>query len=51
MNKNIEDVINRWKNELDNQVERFDKSAETLKNFENTFQKRFEMVIYNNYHK
>jgi hypothetical protein len=45
MKKSIEDVINKWKSELDNQVDKFETQGENLKNFELIFQKNFEGVI------
>ena len=45
MKKSIEEVINHWKIELDNQVDRFDASAEKLKNFEFMFRKHFETIV------
>jgi hypothetical protein len=44
MKKSIEDVINRWKSELDNQIDRFENLGERLKNFELMFQRNFESV-------
>jgi hypothetical protein len=44
MKKSIEEIINHWKNELDNQVDRFDSSADKLKNFEFMFRKHFETI-------
>jgi len=44
MKKSIEEVINHWKNELDNQVDRFDNCADKLKNFEFMFRKHFETI-------
>lgn len=46
MKKSIEDIINHWKNELDNNVDKFKNSSEKLKEFELLFQKNFETVKY-----
>lgn len=44
MNASIEDIINRWKLELDNQVEKFEKSAYSIKEFEINFQNQYDRV-------
>ena len=45
MNLSIEDLINKWKLELDNQVEKFEKSSDSIKNFELNFQNQYDKVI------
>jgi hypothetical protein len=47
MSRNIEDVINHWKSELDRTVGKFEDQTEKLKNFEMVFQKNFETVNFN----
>jgi hypothetical protein len=42
MKKSIEDVVNKWKSDLDAQVDKFESNAERLKNFEIMFLKHFE---------
>jgi hypothetical protein len=49
MSKNIDDVINHWKNELDKTVNKFEDQTDKLKNFEVIFQKNFETVKLNIY--
>jgi hypothetical protein len=44
MISSIEDLINKWKLELDNQVEKFDKAADSIKNFELNFQNQYDKV-------
>jgi hypothetical protein len=44
MKKSIEDVINKWKNDLDTQVDKFENNAEKLKQFEFMFLKNFESI-------
>jgi hypothetical protein len=44
MRKSIEDVINRWKNDLDKQVEKFNDLCERLGKFEEQFQNNFDNV-------
>ncbi len=44
MKKSIEEVINNWKNKLDNQTKKFLTSAEHLREFENKFLKYCETV-------
>jgi len=45
MSLSIEDLINNWKLELDNQVEKFEKAADSIKNFELNFQNQYDKVI------
>lgn len=45
MNVSIEDLINNWKLEMDSQVEKFEKSAETIRNFEFMFQDQYTKVF------
>ncbi len=46
MKKSIEEVINRWKKEMDKQTSKFTDSGERLKHFEQIFNKNFENVGY-----
>jgi hypothetical protein len=49
MNKNIEELINKWKHELDNEVHTFESLSQKLKNYELVFKKNFETVYNTNY--
>jgi len=44
MKKSVEDVINRWKREMDRQVSIFNQTCEKLQNFEFLFQTSFDNV-------
>jgi len=44
MKKTIEEVVNKWKNDLDKQVDKFEVTAEKLKNFELKFLNNFESI-------
>lgn len=44
MKKSIEEVINRWKKEMDKQTSKFSDNGERLKHFEQIFNKNFENV-------
>lgn len=44
MSLSIDDLINKWKLELDNQVEKFEKAADSIKNFELNFQSQYDKV-------
>ena len=45
LNKSVEDNINRWKSDLDKQVDRFDNVCNDLKNFESFFQANLTNII------
>jgi len=45
MKKPIEEVINRWKNELDKQTNKFYEQGDKLKQFELIFNKNFENLM------
>lgn len=45
MGLSIEDLINKWKLNLDNQVEKFEKAADSIKNFELNFQNQYDKVL------
>ena len=47
MSLSIDDLINKWKLELDNQVCGFEKSADSIKNFELNFQNHYNKVRMN----
>ncbi len=47
MNKSIQEIVNKWKQELDNQVHTFENVGEKLKNFELVFHKNIETVNFN----
>ena len=44
MSLSIDDLINKWKLELDNQVDKFEKAADSIKNFELNFQNQYDKV-------
>jgi len=44
MKKSIEDVVNKWKSDMDAQVDKFESNAERLKKFEVLFLQKFESI-------
>jgi hypothetical protein len=44
MSSSLEDLINKWKIDLDSQVSNFEKSVDSLKEFEINFQKDYNKV-------
>jgi hypothetical protein len=47
MNKPIEELLNKWKNELDTEVKTFDLTGQKLNNFEKVLHQNFDTVIIN----
>lgn len=45
MKRSIEEVINKWKKEMDKQTSKFTDNGERLKHFEQIFNKNFENVM------
>jgi len=45
MKKSVEDVINKWKREMDRQVSIFNQTSEKLQNFEYLFQNNYDNVL------
>ena len=45
MNKPIEELLNKWKNELDTEVKNFDLTGQRLNNFERVLYQNFDTVI------
>lgn len=44
MKKSIEDVVNKWKSDMDAQVDKFESNAEKLKKFDVMFLQKFESI-------
>jgi hypothetical protein len=44
MKKSIEDLVNKWKSDMDMQVDKFESNAEKLRHFELMFMKNFESI-------
>ena len=44
MKKSVEDIVNKWKLEMDRHVAIFNQTAEKLKQFEEMFQQNFDYV-------
>jgi hypothetical protein len=48
MNKPVEELLNKWKNELDNEVRSFEHIGGKLNNFERVLHQNFDTVLINN---